>query len=181
MIPRQFSNSSYDPPSLLPECPDCEGAEFVVRERRETLQYGRGDSAVDVSCAIPTYVCSLCGCEWTGAEAEDIRHDAICRHLRRLTPREILTIREQSRLSQAEFSRITGFGEASLSRWETGAQIQNAACDRLLRLIREDNANMVRLRRMADGTALPTRRFQVIELTTELRQRNESFCLRRTG
>ena len=123
----------------------------TVHQGEQTFQYGKGDSAIDVSCLVPTYVCSPCGCEWTGSDAEDIRHDAICRKLRRLTPHEILDIREQCQLSQAEFSRITGFGEASLSRWETASQIQNVACDRLLRLIKADRRNLDLLRIMAGG------------------------------
>jgi len=87
----------------------------------------------------------------------------------------------ESDLSQAEFSRITGFGEASLSRWETGMQIQNAACDRLLRLIDADPRNLELLRRIADASSPQLPRFQVIELTPELRERQRSFMLRRAG
>jgi putative zinc finger/helix-turn-helix YgiT family protein len=186
MIPERFTLTPftaipYNATTPPPECPDCESSEFTVRERRETFHYGKGDSAVDVSCLVPTYVCSVCGCEWTGPEAEDVRHDAICHYIRRLTPHEILRIRDESHLSQAEFSRITGFGEASLSRWETGNQIQNVACDRLLRLIKADYRNLELLRHMADGIALPARRFQIIELTPELRQRQTAFILRRAG
>jgi putative zinc finger/helix-turn-helix YgiT family protein len=150
MIPEQITSTPLASPAPPPECPDCESSECQVREREQKFHYGRGDSAIDVSCLVPTYVCSLCGCEWTGSEAENIRHDAVCRRLRRLTPREILGIREECHLSQAEFSRITGFGEASLSRWETGSQIQNAACDRLLRLIKADWRNLKLLSRIAE-------------------------------
>jgi putative zinc finger/helix-turn-helix YgiT family protein len=181
MIPEHINTIPLDGVSRSPECPDCESLEFEVVERKQRFLYGKGDSAVEVSCVIPTYVCSICGCEWSGADAEAIRHDALCRHLLRLTPHEILQIREDGRLSQAEFSRITGFGEASLSRWETGSQIQNAACDRLLRLIRADRRSLEFLRTVADRKALPARRFRVIELTPELRQRQLSFTLRRTG
>jgi putative zinc finger/helix-turn-helix YgiT family protein len=181
MIPEQFTPTPHDAASPPPECPDCENSEFVVREREQVILYGRKDCAVEVPCLVPTYVCSRCGCEWTGPEAEDIRHDAVCRHLGRLTPQEVLKIREKGLLSQAEFSRITGFGEASLSRWETGSQIQNAACDRLLRLIRADLRNLDFLRHVAGDLVLRYRRFQVIELTPELRQRQRSFSLRRTG
>lgn len=180
MIPEQFSSTLHEDPSLSPECPDCERSEFEVCEREQTFQYGKSDSEITVSCLVPTFVCSFCGCEWTGPEAEAIRHDAVCRRLRRLTPQEILRIREECHLSQAEFSRITGLGEASLSRWETGSQIQNAACDRLLRLLKADSRNLEILRQVADNV-LPTRRFQLIELTPEVRQRQRSFNLRRTG
>jgi putative zinc finger/helix-turn-helix YgiT family protein len=171
---------------ILPrfECPDCSSLEATVHQREQKFVYGRGDSAIEVSCEVPTYICSHCGCEWTGSEAEEIRHDAVCRHLRRLTPREILGIRERASLSQAEFGRITGFGEASLSRWETGTQIQNAACDRLLRLILMDTNNLYRLRQFAGFERSSSQQFKVVEITPELRRRQRTFQLhqlRRTG
>src|SRR5947209_5118171 len=98
-------NASHPP---TPECPDCQSLNFVTVERQQAFRYGRGESAVDVSCGVPIYMCSRCGCEWSGAAAEEIRHEALCRRLGRLTPCEIIAIREASRLSQAEFSRITG-------------------------------------------------------------------------
>jgi putative zinc finger/helix-turn-helix YgiT family protein len=157
MIPEPFPTKPQD--SLPPpaECPDCESSEFEVRECEQRFLYGKGEYAFDVSCIVPTYVCSRCGCEWTGPQAENIRHDAVCRRLGRLTPYEILRIREECRLSQAEFSRVTGFGEASLSRWENGVQIQNAACDRLLRLIKADYRNLDLLSQMADDAILSPR------------------------
>jgi putative zinc finger/helix-turn-helix YgiT family protein len=181
MIPEQSSSRLYGVPTPSPECPDCESSQYVVREIEQQFQYGKGLSAIEVSCLVPAYVCSVCGCEWTGPEAEDIRHNAVCRQLRRLTPAEILGIRERSQLSQAEFSQITGFGEASLSRWETGSQIQNAACDRLLRLIRANYKNLELLRQLTQNNVPPPRRFQAIELTPELRQRQRAFALRRAA
>ena len=119
------------------------------------------------------------GCEWTRSDAEDIRHEAVCRHLRRLSPAQVLAAREQSGLSQAEFSRITGFGSASLSRWETGAQIQNVACDRLLRLIVAERGNLYRLKLIADSEQTERTRFKVIEITPALKKKAQAFQLRR--
>ena|ERR1035438_3455340 len=135
----------------MPECPDCRSTLFTTVERAQTLRHGRGDNGVEVACVVPTFVCSNCGCEWTGHEAEAIRHDAVCRRLTRLTPKEVLAVRQAYGLSQLDFSRITGIGEASLSRWETGSQIQNAACDRLLRLLVADSQNLLILRQLADA------------------------------
>lgn len=38
-------------------------------------------------------------------------------------------------MSRTAFAEITGFGEATLNRWERGAVIQNRANDRYLRLL----------------------------------------------
>jgi putative zinc finger/helix-turn-helix YgiT family protein len=170
-----------DSDAPVPECPDCGRSDFETVRREEVIRYGKTDP-VPIPCFVPTNICSNCGCEWTGSEAEDLRHDAVCRHLGRLTPEEVLAIRVDSGLSQAEFSEVTGFGEASLSRWETGAQIQNAACDRMLRLLRADDQNLDFLRQLRHGLNRSTApRFRVIELTPELRARQRSFVLRRTG
>lgn len=134
----------------LPECPDCESTDVSIDEREQRFRYGRGPDAVELTCSVPVYTCSHCGCQWTGGKAEDARQEAVCHYLGRLTPREVRGVRDRHGLSQAEFSRITGLGEASLSRWETGAGIQNAACDRLLRLLQADARNLARLRQVAD-------------------------------
>lgn len=39
-------------------------------------------------------------------------------------------------MTRAQFSEITGLGEATLARWEAGAVIQNRANDRYLRLLK---------------------------------------------
>src|SRR5258708_3414907 len=93
----------------LPECPDCESTDCRLNNRQQTFQYDRGGEAVQLTCDVPVYHCIQCGCEWTGGEAEDARQVAVCRYLGRLTPDEVWKVRERSRLSQAEFGRITGF------------------------------------------------------------------------
>lgn len=51
-----------------------------------------------------------------------------------LTPLEIRENRERLRLTQRELASALGIAEATLSRWETGGQIQQRALDRLMRL-----------------------------------------------
>jgi putative zinc finger/helix-turn-helix YgiT family protein len=53
---------------------------------------------------------------------------------RLLTPDEIRAGREKLGRTQKEFATLLGVGEATVSRWETGAQIQQRAMDRFLRL-----------------------------------------------
>lgn len=38
-------------------------------------------------------------------------------------------------MTRAAFAELTGFGEATLNRWENGAVVQNQANDRYLRLL----------------------------------------------
>lgn len=57
------------------------------------------------------------------------RHEA-----RLLTPEEVRQGREKLGLTQKQFANLLGVGEATVSRWETGAQIQQRAMDRFLRV-----------------------------------------------
>ena len=102
---------------------------------RDPFIYGVGDEAVELSADIPVHSCNRCNVSFTGAEAERVEHDAVCRHLGVLTPEEIQGIRAQYGVSRAAFARLTGFGKASLARWEHGEVIQNTSSDRYLRLL----------------------------------------------
>jgi len=51
-----------------------------------------------------------------------------------LAPEEIRQGRERLGLTQKQFANLLGVGEATVSRWETGAQIQQRALDRFLRV-----------------------------------------------
>jgi len=50
-----------------------------------------------------------------------------------LSPKEIRSQREQLGLTQRQLAGRLGVAEATLSRWETGAQIQQRSLDRFLR------------------------------------------------
>lgn len=179
--PNEREERQLIPNAELPECPDCWSTDSRVQTQQHTFRYGTGVSATDLSCELPVIICNQCGAQWTGPEAEDARHEAVCRYLGRLTPDEVRGVREKYRLSQYEFSRISGLGEASLSRWETGAQIQNAASDRLLRLIDADERNFCRLQQKANAQDTGNVRFRVITVTPELRKQQAAFRLRRTA
>ncbi|MGH7141355.1 MAG: helix-turn-helix domain-containing protein [Minisyncoccia bacterium] len=52
-----------------------------------------------------------------------------------LTPLDIRALRKRHGLTRKELERLTGFGEASIKRWERGVIIQNESTDTFLRLI----------------------------------------------
>lgn len=54
-----------------------------------------------------------------------------------LSAGEIRSIREQHGLTQAELGRLLRLGANTVSRWEAGRNVQSAAMDVLLRLIRD--------------------------------------------
>jgi putative zinc finger/helix-turn-helix YgiT family protein len=54
-----------------------------------------------------------------------------------LSADEIRAIRERFELTQADLARLLRLGGNTVSRWESGRNVQTAAMDLLLRLIRD--------------------------------------------
>lgn len=133
-------------------CPDCGGHSFSTVLHDDAFEYGAGESPVTLHARIPVHCCDSCDFEFLGREGRRIKHEAVCRHFCLLTPTEIQGIRESHGMSRTAFAEITGFGEATLNRWERGAVIQNRANDRYLRLV--DSPEVLnRLKRLQDGPA----------------------------
>jgi putative zinc finger/helix-turn-helix YgiT family protein len=142
------------------ECPNCGSSKVETRKITDRFQYGSGAKAVSLEALIPFRRCADCGFEFTDSEAEDIRHEAICRHLGVMTPAEIVALRNKYRLTRAQFAEKTRIGEASLARWETGELIQNPANDGYMYLLSfPDNFKRLEKRYQAQQTgrrALPS-------------------------
>lgn len=66
-----------------------------------------------------------------------------------LSAAEIRSVREGFGLTQAEFARLLRLGGNTMSRWEAGRNVQTAAMDMLLRLIRDVPGSLAYLRRHA--------------------------------
>jgi hypothetical protein len=85
-------------------------------------------------------------------------------------------------MSQAEFAKVTGFGIASVKRWETGALVQNQSADRLLRLIRDDAGIMAKLVVMQNQVCGPISGSSFrTAFSNETRAAAQVFVLRPTG
>jgi putative zinc finger/helix-turn-helix YgiT family protein len=54
-----------------------------------------------------------------------------------LSADEIRAIRERFKLTQADLARLLRLGANTISRWESGRNVQTAAMDILLRMIRD--------------------------------------------
>ena len=162
-------------------CFECD-APADTQWREHAFRYGAGTSAVELNVTLPVRVCRSCGFEFLDHEAETLQHEAVCAHLGVLTPKEIRGIRRMHGMSRAEFSRVTGLGEATLNRWENAILIQNAANDRYLRLLAR-HENVRKLERL-DGSGArrpPTSeagRFRTIEISEELRRGQAGFEIR---
>ena len=141
------------PPTVLHDldgpdtCDMCGTPGLKTELVRDPFIYGAGDAGVELVVDIPVRTCSSCG-PYTDDQAEDIRHDEVCRHLGVLTPTEIRDLRAKYDLSRAALARITGLGESSIARWERRDIIQNVGNDRYLRLL-QDPAILLRAKSLA--------------------------------
>ena len=99
---------------------------------------------------MPVRACSDCDLQFVDHVGARIETEAIYRYHGLLTPWQIRTIRERRKLSRKAFAEITGLGEATIKRWETGATPQNRGNDRYLRTL-DTPAGWAELQRIANG------------------------------
>jgi putative zinc finger/helix-turn-helix YgiT family protein len=127
-------------------CPSCGHGTVQTTYIEHKFSYGDGDRSVELSANVPLRRCPECGVEFFDSVAEELQHEAVCRHLGVMTPAEVRAVRQKTgSLSRGEFARITRLGEATIGRWERGELIQNAANDQLLYLL-TFTENLERLR-----------------------------------
>jgi putative zinc finger/helix-turn-helix YgiT family protein len=78
--------------------------------------------------------CGACGAIVLGDAASERVSEALRRAAGLLSPAEIKAGRKRLNLKQKELASYLNVAESTLSRWETGGQIQQRAMDTLLRL-----------------------------------------------
>ena len=122
-------------------CPNCEErTETTLGVEKET--YNVRGKPIEIEAEIAT--CQQCGLKIFDGERDSRNLErAYCRYREKhnlLPPDEIRSIREKYGLSQRALSRLLGWGEITIHRYENGA-IQDNAHDYLLRLV-EDPQNM---------------------------------------
>jgi putative zinc finger/helix-turn-helix YgiT family protein len=66
-----------------------------------------------------------------------------------LTAEDIRSLRERFGLTQTELARLLRLGQNTLSRWEAGRNVQTAAMDVLLRVLRDVPGGLEYLRKHA--------------------------------
>jgi YgiT-type zinc finger domain-containing protein len=71
-----------------PICPVCEHGVTERNEEEDRFKYNNGDRLISVVARVPVWSCVKCGFRFTDHTAEDIRHEAVCHAIGRLTPRE---------------------------------------------------------------------------------------------
>jgi putative zinc finger/helix-turn-helix YgiT family protein len=81
--------------------------------------------------------CRACGERVLDTEANQLISRAFRQQAQLLAPEEIRQYRKALGLTQEQLASTLGVAEATLSRWETGAQIQQRSLDKLMRLFFE--------------------------------------------
>lgn len=127
-------------------CPNC-GKKKVKEVRRMEDFDIRGDK-ISVEVAFST--CAACGAEWENlAEGPDYLA-AVYRMYREkhhmLQPEEIKALRKKYALTQGELTRLLGWGQVTLTRYEKGA-LQDQAHENALQLLNEPHNLLVLMRR----------------------------------
>ena len=115
-------------------CACCDEGQARLTTHRMTFPYGDQDPPVLLTVDVPVWTCDACGEIYTAEGAEEAERAAICSHLGRLTPREIFALRSAAGLTQAMFATMVGVSRVTVARWESGQQLQTAACDARIRV-----------------------------------------------
>ena len=132
-------------------CDVCGAISVQTELLRDPFIHGSGANAVELTADVWVHTCSACGDSYTDDEADIAYDEAVCRHLGVLPPAEIRAMREGYGLTRAEFAQLTGFGNATVGRWERGEVTQNRSADRYLRLLQEPGV-MRQLRALWEST-----------------------------
>jgi putative zinc finger/helix-turn-helix YgiT family protein len=118
-------------------CPAC-GTKML--EKRATLRLPVNGEDVAVPHAVHL-ACPKCGeVVLRYQDAKRLGEDAIASYRKKhglLSADEIRAIRERFGLKQADLARLLRLGANTVSRWESGRNVQTASMDMLLRLIRD--------------------------------------------
>jgi HTH-type transcriptional regulator/antitoxin MqsA len=131
------------------DCPSC-GARMA--ERRSALKLPVNDEEISVPSSVHLR-CSKCGeVMLRFSDARRLQENAIEIYRKKhglLSANEIRSIRERFGLTQVEFARLLHLGANTISRWESGRNVQTAAMEMFLRLIRDLPGSLDYLRRHA--------------------------------
>ena len=119
-----------------PECECCPTGRLETRFIPETIEHESEGGTIAIQAdRVPVSVCDTCGSVFITGETAKARHEYVCRAVGAITPAEIKALRERHGLSQHDLSRIAGFGEASISRWERGRLLPSPSNSKFLKVL----------------------------------------------
>src|SRR5437016_3707811 len=168
-------SKDVEPRRTLPfpwPCAHCGKREIYPAEVEYTTEIVHDGRPYTVTIpALRTHQCRNCKELVLDTEASRQITEAFRRVANLLRPEEIRQHRKALGLSQEALGERLEVAKATLSRWETGAQIQQRSLDKLLRLF----FDLPEVRRALEP---PTQGvFRCLKTTSELRQRAQRFQL----
>ena len=156
-------------------CPVC--------EERTSVDLVTGDKTFEIrgeNIKVPAkyYVCKNCNTEFWTPELEvdplELAYNEYRHKHGMVQPKEIKGLRKSYGLNQKELSRLLGWGDVTIARYETGS-LQDKAHDAMLKLIQDPN-NMMRLL-ATNGDFLPENRRRSIEQQIEKYVEQQDDCI----
>jgi len=130
-------------------CPQCA---TMMTERRSALKLPVNGEDVPVPSAVHLR-CPKCDeVALRFSDSRRLQEDAIAIYRRKhglLSADEIRAIRERFGLTQSELAHLLHLGANTISRWESGRNVQTEAMEMLLRLIRDLPGSIEYIRRHA--------------------------------
>ena len=119
-------------------CPFCDKEHEISIIERETECLIKNESVKYIE---RVYHCDICDLEFSDGEINDSNllnaRDEYRKSHNLLTSKEIKEIREKYMLSQSDLALILGWGEVTITRYET-KEIQNENYDLVLRKVKDD-------------------------------------------
>lgn len=121
-------------------CPSCASSNIEKVQENYTFPYGIGEDSVKLTALVLIVKCNDCNEKFLDYDAQNLCHEAVCKHLGVMTPTQIRNLRLKYYHTQEVFAELIGITKSELLSWEEGIAIQNKAYDNLLHLFSfEDN------------------------------------------
>jgi putative zinc finger/helix-turn-helix YgiT family protein len=119
------------------KCPDCgeKAIEPVCEPRYETAMRHDGRDYQVVVKNLDLWKCRKCGLVQLPEPADELLQAALRKKAGLMSPDLIRQTREKLNLTQKQLANDLQVAESTLSRWESGMQIQQRAMDQYLRLV----------------------------------------------
>lgn len=166
------------------ECPLCDTIHEIEERKRTTTTIIKGE---EVTYEERFYFCANADEEENEFETAGMANEnllnarnAYRKKMKLLTSDEIVEIRENYGLSQVDLARLLGWGEATISRYESKA-IQDGAYDTMLRLIKDDPLTALEFLKKNSDKFSASKRLEIREkIIKMLDSRGKEFLTRQT-
>src|SRR5258708_30116776 len=136
------------------KCPTCrEGTrKLVTADHTSEMEHDGRAYPISVR-GIEMFICDRCGAKLLTDAARDRLEHELRRQAGLLQPAEIEAKRKALKLSQKDFAHFLGVASATVSRWETGAQIQQRVMNDFMKAFFEVPELRRYLKRLRGGVA----------------------------